>query len=128
MEEHGARERGPAKAMAADDGGEARAGEAGVKQETGKKSRESETKTVRLKIGTSQHDLEMKAKQSSEFLKEGHRVKIDLFLRGPARFLCRNFLKERIERVLPLITENYKIVESQKMGPRGISIIIEKAK
>ena len=34
MEDHGARESSPAKAMAADDGGEARAGEAGVKQET----------------------------------------------------------------------------------------------
>ncbi len=97
-------------------------------QEAGKKAREVETKSVRLKIGTSQHDLEVKAKQASEFLKEGDRVKIDLILRGQAKYLDKKFLRERIERVLPLITENCKVVDGPKPGPIGISIIIERIK
>ncbi len=97
-------------------------------QESSKKAREVETKNIRLKIGTSQHDLEFKAKKISEFLKEGNRVKVDLVLRGAAKYLDKNFLKGRIERILPLITENCKIVEGPKQGPAGIGIIIEKTK
>lgn len=97
-------------------------------QEAGKKIKETEIKNIRLKIGTSQHDLATKAKQSSEFLKEGNRVKIDLILRGQAKFLDKNFLKERIGRILPLITENCKVVDGPKPGPTGISIIVEKTK
>lgn len=97
-------------------------------QEAAKKSHEVETKSIRLKLGTSQHDLETKAKQASEFLKEGHRVKIELILRGQAKFLDRNFLKDRIERILPLITENCKVAEGPKSGPSGLGIIIEKTK
>ncbi len=97
-------------------------------QESSRKAREVETKNIRLKIGTSQHDLEFKAKQISEFLKEGNRVKVDLVLRGAAKYLDKNFLKGRIERILPLITENCKIVEGPKQGPIGIGIIIEKIK
>ena len=97
-------------------------------QEASKKSREVETKIIRTKIGTSQHDLEVKAKQVSEFLEEGHRVKVELLLRGQAKYLDKNFLKERIERILPLIMENCRIVDGPKPGPTGIGIIIEKVK
>lgn len=97
-------------------------------QEAGKKAREIETKIIRLKIGTSQHDLEVKAKQASEFLKENHRVKVDLVLRGQAKFLDKNFLEERVKRILPFIAENYKIVDGPKRGPFGISLILGKEK
>ncbi len=97
-------------------------------QDAVKKSHETGIKIIRLKIGTSQHDMEVKAKQTSEFLREGQRVKIDLILRGQAKFLDKKFLRERIERILPLITENCKIVDNLKQGPMGLSIILEKAK
>ena len=38
------------------------------------------------------------------------------------------FLKERLDRVLHLITEDYKISDSYKKGPKGLFITIEKAK
>ncbi len=97
-------------------------------QEAGKKAREVETKIIRLKIGTSQHDLEVKARQASEFLKEGHRIKVDLVLRGQAKYLDKNFLEERIRRILPFIAENCRIVDGPKRGPFGISLILEKEK
>ena len=38
------------------------------------------------------------------------------------------FLKERLDRVMHFITEEYKITENYKKGPKGLSLTIEKAK
>ena len=86
----------------------------------------TETKTLQVKIGTGEHDLEIKAKQASKWLKEGHRIRIDLFLAGRAKYMEDNFLKERLERILHLITENYKIAEEYKKGVKGRTIVIER--
>lgn len=93
-----------------------------------KKTREIETKEIQINIGTSQHDLELKAKKISEFLKDGHRVKIELRLKGRAKYLEKDFVQERLNKVLALITEEYKIAQEPKKGPRGINIIIEYVK
>ncbi len=86
-----------------------------------------ETKNLQVKIATGEHDLELKAKQASKFLKEGNRVKIDLFLPGRAKYLDIKFLKERLERVLLLITEPYKVADPAKKSPKGLTVIIERA-
>jgi len=89
--------------------------------------RTSELKSLQVKIGTGEHDLELKAKQASKFLKEGHRVKMDLYLGGRAKYLDKNFLRTRLERVLLLITEEYKLVQDIHPGPKGLTVTIEKA-
>jgi len=91
-------------------------------------SKPTETKSIQVKIGTGDHDLELKAKTASKWLKEGHRIKIELFLAGRAKYMDEKFLKERLDRVLHLITEDYKISDSYKRGPKGLFITIEKAK
>lgn len=88
----------------------------------------TETKSIQIKIGTGDHDLELKAKTASKWLKEGHRIKIELFLSGRAKYMDEKFLKERLDRVLHLITEDHKVAESYKRGPKGLFITIEKAK
>ena len=88
----------------------------------------SELKTLQVKVGTGDHDLELKALQASKFLKEGHRVKCDLFLRGRVKYMDFNFLKSRLERVLTLITEDYKVVDPIKKSMKGLTVIIERAK
>jgi len=88
----------------------------------------TETKSIQIKIGTGDHDLELKAKTASKWLREGHRIKIELFLSGRAKYMDEKFLKERLDRVLHLITEDYKISDSYKKGPKGLFITIEKAK
>ncbi|MCE9549286.1 translation initiation factor IF-3 [Candidatus Nomurabacteria bacterium] len=88
----------------------------------------TETKSIQVKIGTGEHDLELKAKTASKWLKEGHRIKIELFLAGRAKYMDEKFLRERLDRVLHLITENYKVSDSYKKGPKGLTITIEKAK
>ena len=88
----------------------------------------SETKSIQIKIGTGDHDLALKAKTASKWLKEGHRIKIELFLAGRSKYMDEKFLKERLDRVLHLITEDYKVSDSYKKGPKGLMLTIEKAK
>ena len=86
----------------------------------------TETKSIQIKIGTGEHDLELKAKTASKWLKEGHRIKVELFLAGRAKYMDEKFLKERLDRVLHLITEDYKISDAYKKGPKGLTTTIEK--
>jgi translation initiation factor IF-3 len=88
----------------------------------------TETKAIQIKIGTGDNDLALKARKASEWLKEGHRIKVELFLSGRSKYMPDPFLKERLDRVLHLITENYKIAEEYKKGPKGPTITIEKDK
>lgn len=90
------------------------------------KSHAVEVKTVQVKLGTGNHDLSLKAKKASEWLSRGHRVKVNLFLPGRAKYLDEKFLKERIERMLKLVSVDFKIAEPAKKSPKGITAIIEK--
>jgi translation initiation factor IF-3 len=88
----------------------------------------TETKSVQIKIGTGENDLALKARKASEWLKEGHRIKIELFLSGRSKYMADAFLRERLDRILHLITENYKVAEDYRKGPKGPTITIEKEK
>jgi len=88
----------------------------------------TETKSIQIKIGTGENDLALKARKASEWLKEGHRIKVELFLSGRSKYMADAFLKERLDRVLHLITENYKVAEAYRKGPKGPTITIEKEK
>lgn len=90
-------------------------------------SKSTETKNIQVKIGTGEHDLDLKAKKTSEWLREGHRVKIDLFLSGRAKYMEQNFLKERLDRILKLVTEEYKISSPVEKGLKGLTVTIERA-
>jgi translation initiation factor IF-3 len=87
-----------------------------------------ETKVVQIKIGTGEGDLNFKAKRVSEWLKQGHRVKVDLFLFGRYRYMEFNFLKEKLEKFLTLVTEEYKTADPIKKSPKGLSTTIERGK
>lgn len=84
-----------------------------------------ETKEAQVKIGTSENDMQIKAKKIAEWLQEGNRVKIDLFLWGRYKYMEFNFLKERLERFLAIIQESYKIADEIKKSPKGLSVVIE---
>lgn len=86
-----------------------------------------EVKNIQVKVGTGDHDLSLKARKASEWLTEGNRVKIDLFLPGRTKYMDLNFLKERMDRVLKLITVEYKIADEPKKSPKGLTTIIERA-
>jgi len=97
-------------------------------RDSSKGTREQEVKSIRIHLGTSVRDLEIKAKKADEFLRGGDRVRVELFLRGREKYLDKDFLKERLERILNIISEEYKLLQEIKKGPRGTSTIIEKTK
>lgn len=86
----------------------------------------SEVKEIQIKTGTGEHDLELKAAKISEWLKEGNIIKIDLFLPGRSKYMDFKFLKERLERILKFVSEEYRISEAAKKSPKGIAMVIEK--
>lgn len=90
------------------------------------KAHSVEVKNIQIKIGTGEHDLSLKAKKVGEWLTEGHRVKIDLFLPGRAKYLDPNFLKDRMQRFLNLIPVEYKVSEEPKKSPKGLLILVER--
>ena len=87
----------------------------------------TETKILQVKIATGEHDLALKAKRATEWLEQGHRVKIDLYLVGRAKYSDDKFKRERLERILKLITHEYKIADSPKRSPKGYTVVLEKA-
>ena len=96
------------------------------KAKLSKKSHSVEVKSVQVKLGTGDHDLSLKAKKASEWLGEGNRVKIELFLPGRSKYLDEKFLRERLERMLKLISVDYKIADPAKKSPKGLTIIVER--
>lgn len=100
--------------------------EAKKTKEAKKKAHLTETKSLQVKIGTGENDLSLKAKKADEWLKEGHRIKIELYLVGRAKYTEKNFQKERLDRVLKLIQEPFKIADQIKPSPKGIMVVIEK--
>lgn len=92
------------------------------------KARNIEVKSIQIKLATDENDLKIKAKKASGWLKEGHRVKVELFLPGRSKYLDKDFLNGRLERILKVISEDYKVAEEPKKSPKGLSMIIEKSK
>lgn len=90
------------------------------------KAHVTETKSVQVKIGTGEHDQQLKAKRAAEWLEEGHRVKVDLFLWGRYKYMEAAFLKERLERFLKIIPAEYKIADEIKKSPKGFTTTIER--
>ncbi len=90
------------------------------------KSHVTETKSVQVKIGTSEHDQLLKARRAAEWLSEGHRVKIDLFLWGRYKYMEESFLKERLERFLKIIPIEYKVADDMKRSPKGFTTTLER--
>jgi translation initiation factor IF-3 len=86
----------------------------------------SETKEAQVKIGTSENDMRIKANKIAEWLREGHRVKVDLFLWGRYKYMEFNFLKERLERFLAIIPEGFKIAVEIQKSPKGLSVALER--
>ncbi|MDP3727118.1 MAG: hypothetical protein Q8R35_00585, partial [bacterium] len=82
-------------------------------------------KMLRIGFKTGRHDLELRAKQSEEFLAEGHRVKVDLVLRGREKAL-RDFARQRFTEFLALIP-GHALEQGIKATPQGFTAILKRA-
>ena len=89
------------------------------------KSHSTETKSIQVKVGTGDNDLAIKASKTASWLKEGHRVKVDLFLPGRYKYKELEFLKERLDRFLKLIPTEYRIADPVVKSPKGLTTVLE---
>jgi translation initiation factor IF-3 len=90
------------------------------------KAKVSETKEVQIKVGTGENDMRLKAKKAAEWLAEGHRVRMELFLKGRYKGMEEAFLKTSLEKFMLLIPYPYRIAEPITRAPKGFAAILEK--
>ena len=90
------------------------------------KAKVSETKEVQIKVGTGENDMRLKAKKAAEWLAEGHRVRMELFLKGRYKGMEEAFLKTRLEKFMLLIPYPYRIAEPIAKAPKGFAAILER--
>jgi len=99
------------------------------KKEKRSKTFHSEIKGIRLKFGISPHDMEVRVKSAVKFLKKGHKVRIELLLKGRQKDnTLSEFAKEKIGFFLKMIKEKVplKIERDIKREGRGLTMIIVK--
>ena len=87
------------------------------------KQKKSELKGVRIGFTTSSHDLETKIKQAEKFLKAGHKVRIEMRLKGRER-AHQDLARQKIESFLEMIPFEFKTEEEIKKSPRGMTITL----
>jgi translation initiation factor IF-3 len=90
------------------------------------KAKVSETKEVQIKVGTGENDMRLKARKAAEWLDEGHRVRVELFLKGRYKGMEEAFLKTRLEKFVMLIPYAYRIAEPITRSPKGFAGILER--
>ena len=86
----------------------------------------SETKEVQIKVGTGEHDMQLKARKAAEWLAESHRVRAELFLKGRYKGMEEKFLVERLAKFIEKIPYAYRIAEPIERSPKGFACVIER--
>ncbi|MDE2098254.1 MAG: translation initiation factor IF-3 [Patescibacteria group bacterium] len=84
-------------------------------------------KQVQISLREAKNDLQNKAKRVEEFLDKGHRVEIQLTMRGREKNL-KDWARQKMEEFLILITIPIRREGEIKQGGRGMLIQIEKEK
>lgn len=87
-----------------------------------------ELKSIRLSFKISPHDMEIRAQAAEKFIKKGHRVKIELVLRGREKALA-DFAKEKLNEFIKILQGRIPIKTERelKKEARGFTMIVGKA-
>jgi len=93
------------------------------------KNNNSDIKGIRLKFAMSPHDMEIRAKSASVFLKKGYKVRIELILKGRQKSQnLSEFAKNKINLFLESVKKEtpFKIERELKNEGKGLAIMISK--
>ena len=90
------------------------------------KAKKTETKGIRLSFKIGQHDVAVRQKQTNKFLSQGHKVKIELRLRGRERAF-RDKAREVVKEFIEGLEEEVKIDTPIKQQGNTITTIINKS-
>lgn len=87
----------------------------------------SDLKNIRLGFKTSPHDIDIKAKLAEKFLKKGHKVRVELVLRGREKGSA-DIAREKISQFLNSLNESTPIRKERelKREARGFTVIVSK--
>ncbi len=96
-------------------------------KETKGKLTKIEVKGIRLKMKTALNDLKVKSKQAEKFLSKGHKVKVEIILRGREKAFFGLAKQKMLDFMQTLETETM-IEQPIKQSPRGFNMIISKKK
>lgn len=96
------------------------------KQQKQKQKAPPSLKEVQLSTNISHHDLEIKANKAKEFIKDGHKVKVVLTMRG--RELSRKEESKRCLYEFITLLEEVSVPESMPRDENNKSIVILKRK
>ncbi|MEY3471016.1 MAG: hypothetical protein RLZZ223_366 [Candidatus Parcubacteria bacterium] len=89
------------------------------------KQKKVELKALRIGFKIESHDLEVKLKQAYKFLDQGHKVKLDMYLRGREKAFA-NQAAEKMQNILNNLPENIRLEQELKKSPQGFSVILAK--
>ncbi|MFH1966760.1 MAG: translation initiation factor IF-3 [Patescibacteria group bacterium] len=95
------------------------------KQEKDQRSKQKniETKGIRISMRTGKHDLDTKIKQIEKFFSKGHKVRVEMILKGREKSLF-DLAKEKLKQFIESIPTETKIDQEIRKQPRGLSIVI----
>jgi translation initiation factor IF-3 len=92
-------------------------------QQQKSKQKKTEIKGLRIGLRTDDHDIEVRQKQAEKFLSQGHKVKLEIRLKGREKAhqplaleVLRNFIKS--------ITVPNKVEQDIKRFPGGFNTVI----
>jgi translation initiation factor IF-3 len=86
-----------------------------------------ELKTIKIGFKTGIHDLSIRSSQTDKFLGKGHRVRIEMNLRGREKAMGE-LARTKMEGFLKLITPPYSIDEPINRMPSGLGKILRPEK
>ena len=93
----------------------------------GGKSAAQEVKTVQIGFRTEAHDMGVRASQADKFLKKGHRVKVEMKLRGREKGMVP-IGRAKLEQFIKIISEPFEMEGFIKSFPGGIGTLIKPGK
>ena len=85
--------------------------------------KKSETKGIRIGLTTSPHDLEIRVHQIEKFFKEGHKIRVEMKLKGREK-AHGDLAREKLELFLTMIPGGIKREEEIKRTPQGMGVTI----
>ena len=96
------------------------------KKERESKSNKSdvhEVKTVKIGFKTEAHDLGVRRGQAEKFLNKGHRVRVELTLRGREKMMAAIGM-QKLDAFIKTITEPFILDEPIKRFPGGLGALL----
>ncbi len=97
------------------------------KEAKSNKSTGHEVKTVKIGFKTGSHDMGIRSAQIDKFLQKGHRVKVELKLRGRERSMA-HIGQAKLQEMLKLVTQPYTVESPMKRAPSGLNVLIKPEK